>query len=166
MAISNKSIPAVRVAPKQRTDTGVTLRSGVGRGLPLIADGKPAHLGCRTYSATPSAISSRPRTFVGWDANGRWRTFTVPGMNISGMAMDGDTLVIADEGGVVKRVNSATGTVLGSANIPEAATAVAVIGTTCRPDMNDDGQLNVADLQHPSTRLVQRDTAQQHVGAA
>ena len=72
----------VRVKIQQSTTTGVRLRTGVGRGLPVIAAGKPAQLGCRTYARTPSAMSARPRTFVGWDAAGRWRAFTVPGSKL------------------------------------------------------------------------------------
>jgi outer membrane protein assembly factor BamB len=97
--------------------------------------------GTHVFAGTPTGVVYRYTTTGSYQG-----TFTVAGMNISAMAMDGDTLVISDEAGVVKRVNSATGAVLSSANIPEAATAVAVIGTTCRPDMNDDGQLNVADF--------------------
>ena len=73
---------SVRVAPQQSTDTGATLLTGVGRGLPVIEGGKPAPLGCAAYAVTPSAKSSRPRTFVGWDDKGRWRTFTVPGSKL------------------------------------------------------------------------------------
>lgn len=72
----------VRVKPRQTTDTHVQLLTAVGRGLPVIQDGKPGPLGCRSYARTASAFSSRPRTFVGWDANGRWRSFTVPGSKL------------------------------------------------------------------------------------
>ena len=69
----------VDVNPRQSTDTGVKLRTGVGRGLPLIVNGKAAPLGCRAYELSQAA---RPRTFVGWDDKGRWRTFTVPGSKL------------------------------------------------------------------------------------
>jgi len=69
----------VAVKQRQSTDTGVELRTGVGRGLPLIENGKAAPLGCRAYEGSQSA---RPRTFVGWDDKGRWRTFTVPGSKL------------------------------------------------------------------------------------
>jgi hypothetical protein len=69
----------VKLNVKQSTSTGVQLRTAVGRGLPIIESGKPAPLGCRAYAVSGSAVSARPRTFVGWDAKGRWRTFTVPG---------------------------------------------------------------------------------------
>ncbi len=69
----------INVNQKQSTDTGAELRTGVGRGLPIVENGKAAPLGCRAYEHSESA---RPRTFVGWDADGRWRTFTVPGSKL------------------------------------------------------------------------------------
>jgi hypothetical protein len=72
----------VRVNIRQTTNTHVKLLTAVGRGLPVIEGGKPGPLGCRSYAKTASAFSSRPRTFVGWDANGRWRSFTVPGSKL------------------------------------------------------------------------------------
>jgi hypothetical protein len=69
----------VRVTIRQNTTTGVTLQMAVGRGLELIRDGKPAPLGCRAYAKTGGAVAARPRVFVGWDAQGRWRAFVVPG---------------------------------------------------------------------------------------
>ncbi|MEO8107012.1 MAG: phosphodiester glycosidase family protein [Actinomycetes bacterium] len=80
-----KGVPvgtSVRVKLRQSTTTGVRLRTGVGRGLPVVVDGKPAPLGCRAYARTSSAMSARPRSFVGWDAKGRWRAFTVPGSKL------------------------------------------------------------------------------------
>ena len=73
----------VRVTERQVTNTGVTLKTAVGRGLPLVEGGKPAPLGCRAYAKTAGAKAARPRTFVGWDGKGRWRTFTVPGSNVA-----------------------------------------------------------------------------------
>ncbi|MCZ3386122.1 MAG: phosphodiester glycosidase family protein [Actinomycetia bacterium] len=72
----------VRVNANQSTTTGVKLTTAVGRGLPIVEGGKPAPLGCRAYAATSSAMSARPRTFVGWDDKGRWRSFTVPGSKL------------------------------------------------------------------------------------
>ena len=80
-----KGVPVgtgVRVDVRQSTTTGVKLRTAFGRGLPVVAGGKPAPLGCRAYGRTPSALSARPRTFVGWDVNGQWRAFTVPGSKL------------------------------------------------------------------------------------
>jgi hypothetical protein len=72
----------VRVKVNQLTSTGVKLQTAVGRGLELILDGKPAPLGCRAYAKTGAAVASRPRMFIGWDGQGRWRTFTVPGTKV------------------------------------------------------------------------------------
>ncbi len=73
----------IKVSVRQKTDTGVRLLTGVGRGLPVVEGGKPAPLGCRAYAKTPGAKSARPRTFVGWDGKGRWRSFTVPGSSVT-----------------------------------------------------------------------------------
>lgn len=72
----------VTVNTRQSTDTGVSLQTGVGRGLPIVENGKPAPLGCRDYAKTGSAVAARPRMFVGWDAQGRWRSFAVPGSKL------------------------------------------------------------------------------------
>jgi len=72
----------VSVNIKQYTDTGVKLQTAVGRGLELVIAGKPAPLGCKAYMQTPGASAARPRTIVGWDAQGRWRSFTVPGSKV------------------------------------------------------------------------------------
>lgn len=72
----------VNLTVRQKTDTGATLQTAVGRGLTLVEAGRPAPLGCRAYAQGPGAISARPRTFVGWDDMGRWRAFTVPGSYI------------------------------------------------------------------------------------
>jgi hypothetical protein len=96
--------------------------------------------GTQIFLGTPTGVIYRYTTAGSYQG-----TFTVAGMAISAMAMDGGELVVADDTGLVKRINPATGAVLSSASIPEAATALAVIGT-CRPDMNDDGALNVADF--------------------
>lgn len=69
----------VQLAVRQETSTGVTLDTAIGRGLTLVEAGRPAPLGCRAYSQSSGALAGRPRTFVGWDAKGRWRAFTVPG---------------------------------------------------------------------------------------
>lgn len=84
-ASSARGVPlgtVVKVNAHQSTTTGVRLRTAVGRGLPIIEAGKPAPLGCRAYAASSSALSARPRTFVGWDDKGRWRSFTVPGSKL------------------------------------------------------------------------------------
>lgn len=86
VAATAASVPLdtkIKVNIRQKTDTGTPLLTGVGRGLPVVEGGKPAPLGCRSYVKTSGAIAARPRTFVGWDGKGRWRTFTVPGTKVS-----------------------------------------------------------------------------------
>jgi hypothetical protein len=41
-------------------------------------------LGCNAYDHSKAA---RPRTFVGWDARGRWRSLTVPGKTFDGIGL-------------------------------------------------------------------------------
>lgn len=97
----------VRVKVNQSTTTGVKLRTGVGRGLPVVVGGKPAPLGCKAYAATPSATSARPRTFVGWDANGQWRAFTVPGSKlevINGVVLRNGGFGLANAANIAKKL--------------------------------------------------------------
>jgi hypothetical protein len=86
VATGMESVPLdtkVRARVRQRTTTGVTLTTAVGRGLTLIDSGRPAPLGCRAYGKSSGAKAARPRTIVGWDGKGRWRAFTVPGSDVS-----------------------------------------------------------------------------------
>lgn len=74
-----------RVKIKQTTSTGVPLLNAIGRGLPLVENGVVAPLGCDRYLSK----DARPRTFVGWNKVGKWRSFTVPGKFFSGQFRDG-----------------------------------------------------------------------------
>jgi hypothetical protein len=74
----------VTVNIRQSTDTGKKLYTAVGRGLPMVLRGVPAPLGCNAYAHSKAA---RPRTFVGWDKQGRWRSFTVPGKQFDGVGL-------------------------------------------------------------------------------
>ncbi len=105
-----KGVPSgtgVRVDVRQSTTTGVKLRTGVGRGLPVVAGGKPAPLGCKSYARTPSALSARPRTFVGWDVDGRWRAFTVPGSKlevVNGVVLRNGGFGLANAANIAKKL--------------------------------------------------------------
>ncbi len=105
-----KGVPVgtgVRVQVRQSTTTGVKLLTGVGRGLPVVAAGKPAPLGCRAYAKTPSALSARPRTFVGWDANGQWRAFTIPGSKlevVNGVVLRNGGFGLANAANIAKKL--------------------------------------------------------------
>ncbi|MEO8106549.1 MAG: phosphodiester glycosidase family protein [Actinomycetes bacterium] len=94
----------IKVGVRQKTDTGTPLVTGVGRGLPIVEAGKPAPLGCGAYAKTSGAKAARPRTFVGWDGKGRWRTFTVPGTSVSS---SGGKLVRAGGLGLANAANVA-----------------------------------------------------------
>jgi hypothetical protein len=105
VAADAKGVPVgtkVTVNIRQSTTTGVKLLTGVGRGLPMVEAGKPAPLGCRTYALSQSA---RPRTFVGWDDLGRWRTFTVPGSkleNVNGSLLRNGGFGLANAANIAK----------------------------------------------------------------
>jgi exopolysaccharide biosynthesis protein len=68
----------------QVTKSGVELYTAVGRGLPMVVGGTPAPLGCNAYDHSKAA---RPRTFVGWNKSGNWRSFTVPGATFDGIGL-------------------------------------------------------------------------------
>lgn len=74
-----------RVGIRPSTSTGVQLRTAIGRGLPLVENGVAAPLGCDAYKSK----ASRPRTLVGWNKAGNWRSVTVPGKLFSGYLRDG-----------------------------------------------------------------------------
>ena len=74
-----------RVRIKQSTSSGIPLRTAIGRGLPLVENGVAAPLGCDAYKSK----ASRPRTVVGWNKAGKWRTVTVPGRIFDGYFRNG-----------------------------------------------------------------------------
>ena len=76
----------VRVRVSQSTNTGVTLKTAVGRGANLVKNGVAAPAGCAAYDYSAAA---RPRTIVGWTSTGEWRSLTIPGNNISGTSRTG-----------------------------------------------------------------------------
>ena len=84
---------------KQSTDSGVSLYTAVGRGLPMIQGGVPAPLGCGAYDHSKAA---RPRTFVGWHAQHRWRSFTVPGKTFDGIGLRTGGLGLANAANIAK----------------------------------------------------------------
>ena len=76
----------VRVRMSQATNTGVTLKTAVGRGAMLVKKGVAAPAGCAAYDYSAAA---RPRTIIGWTKTGAWRSLTIPGTNISGTSRTG-----------------------------------------------------------------------------
>jgi hypothetical protein len=91
----------VKVSVRQSTSTGVTLFTGVGRGVPLVEAGKAAPLGCSAYGHSKAA---RPRTFVGWNAKGFWRSFTVPGTRFDGVGLRVGGFGLANAANIAKRL--------------------------------------------------------------
>ena len=84
---------------RQRTDKGVELFTGVGRGLPMVLNGVAAPLGCSAYSHSKAA---RPRTFVGWNKRGNWRSFTVPGKTFDGIGLRTGGFGLANAANIAK----------------------------------------------------------------
>ena len=76
----------VRLRVSQKTDSGVTLTTAVGRGMTLVKRGTAAPMGCEAYDHSAAA---RPRTVIGWTRSGVWRSMTVPGTNLSGTSRTG-----------------------------------------------------------------------------
>ena len=64
--------PAV-IDLRQETAKGVPLKEAVGRGVEMVEGGK-VNLTCAA-----KYMEQRPRTTVGWDANGNWMTLSLPG---------------------------------------------------------------------------------------
>lgn len=91
----------VKVNIRQSTDTGAKLFTAVGRGLPLVEAGVPAPLGCKAYDHSKAA---RPRTFVGWNSKGLWRSFTVPGTAFDGVGLRIGGFGLANAANIAKKL--------------------------------------------------------------
>lgn len=106
-ALAALGVPAgtkIKVNIKQSTDTGVDLFTAVGRGLPLVEGGVAAPLGCNAYDHSKAA---RPRTFVGWNSNGVWRSFTVPGTKFDGVGLRVGGFGLANATNIAKKLGMA-----------------------------------------------------------
>ncbi len=90
----------VRVNLRQTTNNGHKLRTAIGRGLPLIERGVAAPLGCDAYESK----AARPRTIVGWNKAGAWRTFIVPGKYFSGPGLRQGGLGLAMAASVARKL--------------------------------------------------------------
>lgn len=87
---------AALVALKQDTTTGVALQEAIGRGVSLVESGQ-VDLPCES-----KWYQQRPRTTVGWDADGSWMSLSLPGSGYdrSGYRVGG--LGLAQEANVAK----------------------------------------------------------------
>jgi len=90
----------VHVNLRQSTNNGRTLQTGIGRGLPLIKRGVAAPLGCAAYESK----AARPRTIVGWNKAGAWRTFIVPGKYFSGPGLRQGGFGLAMSAAIAKKL--------------------------------------------------------------
>jgi len=88
---------------KQATTSGVKVQNGIGRGLPLVEAGVAAPLGCGAYSENGND-SARPRTIVGWTANGTWRSITVPGTEFDGVGLRDGGFGLSNTAAIAKKV--------------------------------------------------------------
>ncbi len=68
-----KTRSAAIIAVRQDTTTGVPLKEAIGRGVSLV-DAGAVDLPCEGLW-----YQQRPRTTVGWNANGDWMTLSLPG---------------------------------------------------------------------------------------
>jgi hypothetical protein len=103
-SLAGLGVPAgtkVKISVKQNTSTGAKLFTAVGRGIPLVEAGVPAPLGCNAYDHSKAA---RPRTFVGWNAKGYWRSFTVPGTKFDGVGLRVGGFGLANAANIAKRL--------------------------------------------------------------
>lgn len=106
-ALATVGVPVgtkVKVSVKQNTNTGVKLFTAIGRGVPLVEGGVVAPLGCKGYDHSKAA---RPRTFVGWNSKGYWRSFTVPGTNFDGVGLRTGGFGLANAANIAKRLGMA-----------------------------------------------------------
>ena len=90
-----------RVNLRQITNTGVTLDTAMGRGITLVDNGVAAPLDCSLYSHSKDA---RPRTLIGWNSNGAWRTLTVPGREFTASLFRDGGFGLANEAAIAKRL--------------------------------------------------------------
>jgi outer membrane protein assembly factor BamB len=95
----------------------------------------------QVFAGTPTGVVYRFNRATGAPEG----SFVAAGLNITGLGMDRDVLVVSGAAGELRRIDPVTGEVLGSSTVPGAATGVAVTAE-CRADMNNDGLLNVADF--------------------
>ena len=106
-ALATVGVPTgtkVKVNIRQSTDTGVKLFTAVGRGLPLVEGGVAAPLGCNAYDLSKAA---RPRTFVGWNSKGVWRSFTVPGKSFDDVGLRVGGFGLANAANIAKKLGMA-----------------------------------------------------------
>ncbi len=103
-ALATLGVPTgtkVKVSVKQNTNTGAKLFTAVGRGVPLVEGGVPGVLGCKAYDHSKAA---RPRTFVGWNSKGYWRSFTVPGNTFDGVGLRTGGFGLANAANIAKKL--------------------------------------------------------------
>lgn len=87
---------AALVAVKQSTAGGVPLREAIGRGVSLVDAGEV------TLPCEGKWFQQRPRTTVGWDANGSWMTLSLPGSSYDRNGYRIGGLGLAQEANVAK----------------------------------------------------------------
>jgi hypothetical protein len=83
----------------QQTRPRVVLQTAIGRGLRIVADGAATPRPCAAYQS-----SQRPRTVLGWDADGNWRIVTVPGTEFTPEAYRIGGFGVAQVGALAQRL--------------------------------------------------------------
>jgi len=94
-------VPGERVTYSvfQRTRPRVQLKTAIGRGLRVVADGSATPRPCAAYES-----SERPRTVLGWNADGNWRIITVPGTEFTPEAYRIGGFGVAQVGALAQRL--------------------------------------------------------------
>ncbi len=128
----------VVVKVNQKTSTGLDLFTAVGRGVPLVEGGVAGPLGCKAYDHSKAA---RPRTFVGWNDKGYWRSFTVPGKTFVGAGLRDGGFGLANAANIAKK--------LGMVNAYELDGG----GSTTLWTRNNSGKWSRRDLYKVDTSL-------------
>jgi hypothetical protein len=91
----------VKVNVKQATGGGVRLFTAIGRGVTLVEGGVAGPRGCNSYDLSKAA---RPRTIIGWNQNGQWRSVTVPGTHFDGIGLRLGGFGLANAANVAKKL--------------------------------------------------------------
>ena len=90
----------VKVNVKQAAG-GAQLFTAIGRGFALVDGGVAAPRGCRSYDVSTAA---RPRTVIGWNKYGQWRTVTIPGTRFESDGLRQGGFGLANVANVAKKL--------------------------------------------------------------
>jgi hypothetical protein len=90
----------VKVNVKQAAG-GAQLFTAIGRGFTLVEGGVAGPRGCRSYDVS---TDGRPRTVIGWNKYGQWRTVTIPGTHFESDGLRQGGFGLANVANVAKKL--------------------------------------------------------------